>query len=221
MSDRIVEAYVGEYASGKSENAIHRALSLLGGDQVVSLVDLDLVEPFYTLRPLKLGLEEMGLQVVAWETKDTFGLGEAGSVIMPQMRWALKREGHLVLDVGYGADGSKILNLLFGIEKEANLKIIIVINGRRPITHSVEDIVAYVGEIGRVDAILNNTHLGDETTLEIISQGVKMVHAAADILNIPVIATSAEIKWQTLLGEKDEFGSPIRYLERRMRNAFW
>lgn len=219
--DRIVEAYVGEYASGKSENSIHRALELRSDEMPVSLIDLDLVEPFYTLRPLKLALESQGVQVVAWETKDTFGLGEAGSIIMPQMRWALKRDGHVVLDVGYGVEGAKILNLLFGIENEPNLKVIIVINARRPMTHSVKDIVDYIREINRADVILNNTHLGDETTIEVIQEGVEMVHEAAKILGMPVIATSVEDCWLGEMGERDRYGSPVRYLNRRMQKAFW
>ena len=62
---RLVEAYVGEYASGKSEVAINRALELLHACEEVTLVDLDLVEPFYTLRTLKEDLEARGIRVVA------------------------------------------------------------------------------------------------------------------------------------------------------------
>jgi len=221
LTDRIVEAYVGEYASGKSENAIHRALELRGQGMPVSLIDLDLVEPFYTLRPLKLALEARGIQVVAWETKDTIGLGEAGSIILPQMRWALKREGHVILDVGYGVEGAKILNLLFGIEEEKNLQVIIVINARRPMTNSIEKIISYIHEINRADAILNNTHLGDETTLEVIQQGIDTVHQAADKLGLNVIGTVADEKWKKDLGEVDSQGSPMRYLSRQMQKAFW
>ncbi len=221
MPARIVEAYIGEYASGKSENAIHRALELRDRGLPVSIVDLDLVEPFYTLRPLKMALEQQGIQVVAWETKDTFGLGEAGSVIMPQMRWALKREGHLILDVGYGVEGAKILNLLFGIEEEKNLQIIAVINGRRPMTSSHTRILSYINEIGRPDAILNNTHLGAETTLEVIKEGVELVHGAARELGLPVVATSVEQRWQNHLGQTDAYGSPYRFLDCQMQKAFW
>ena len=59
--DRIVEAYIGEYASGKSENAVNRALTLAKQGREVTLVDLDLVEPVYTLRPLISLLEEKGV----------------------------------------------------------------------------------------------------------------------------------------------------------------
>ncbi|MBQ6809887.1 MAG: hypothetical protein IJO94_00625, partial [Firmicutes bacterium] len=106
--DRIVEAYIGEYASGKSENAVNRALSLAEQGRKVTLVDLDLVEPVYTLRPLIEMLEEKGIHVIAWKTEDTIGLGEAGSVLHPAMRWALKNEGDVILDIGYGAKGSAV-----------------------------------------------------------------------------------------------------------------
>ncbi len=51
-SNKIVEAFIGEYASGKSENAINRAMKLQSQGREVTLVDLDTVEPFYTLRPI-------------------------------------------------------------------------------------------------------------------------------------------------------------------------
>src|SRR5690606_12288002 len=77
MVARVLEAYVGEYASGKSENAINRGCQLARSGRRVRLVDLDLVEPFYTLRPLKRRLEREGLEVLAWETSELVGLGEA------------------------------------------------------------------------------------------------------------------------------------------------
>jgi len=88
MTDRVVEAYVGEYAAGKSENALNRAIGLAGQDRMVTLVDLDLVEPFYTLRPLQKALSRLGVEVIAWKTEETLGLGEAGTVIKPAARWA-------------------------------------------------------------------------------------------------------------------------------------
>ena len=60
LPKRVLEAYIGEYASGKSENAVNRALELAHLGRKVTLVDLDLVEPCYTLRPLKRKLEEEG-----------------------------------------------------------------------------------------------------------------------------------------------------------------
>lgn len=217
----LAEAYVGEYASGKSEVAINRALELLALDREVTLVDLDLVEPFYTLRPLKRALEEKGLRVVAWETSQTIGLGEAGNVIKPEMRWVLRRNGDVILDVGYGVDGLRTLNLLEETQNRKDLKVYVVVNVGRPMTSSVEDIVAYVSDMGKVDGLINNSHLGDETTADFVQNGAVVVKNAADILNIPLVATYAEERLLDALGTKDITGTPVKGIKRHMKTSFW
>lgn len=217
----IIEAYIGEYASGKSENAVNRAIALAEMGRRVSIIDLDLVEPFYTLRPLKQLMAEKGVEIVAWDTKDAPGLGEAGAIITPPMRWALKREGDVILDIGYGVEGAKIMKLLYGSENNPNLKIIVVINARRPMTSTVDDIVNYLASLGRVDGIINNTHLGSETTLDTIKEGIKLVGEAADKADISIIATTADIMWEEHFGKDDGAGHEMRYLHRFMENAIW
>jgi hypothetical protein len=53
MTERIAEAYIGEYAAGKSESAINRVLELARRGRRVALVDLDLVDPFTRCDPCK------------------------------------------------------------------------------------------------------------------------------------------------------------------------
>lgn len=188
----------------------------------VILVDLDLVEPFYTLRPIKKELCEMGLQVVAWETKETLGLGEAGSTIKPEARWALRRPGDIILDIGYGVEGVRVLNLIEGADSEENLHIYVVLNIGRPMTASVEDIVDYVRSLGVVHGLINNSHLGDDTTVDFVQEGAEIVTAAANLLNLPVIATYMESRFKSeVTGLTDVRGNPIRFLNRFMTKAFW
>lgn len=219
--DIIIEAYVGEYASGKSENAVNRALALNEKGLVVTLVDLDTVEPCYTIRPIKLELEQAGIDVVAWETRDTVGLGEAGGVIKGAMRWVLKRPGNIIMDVGYGVHGARIFNLIEGAFDNPYLKIIAVINMSRPFTATVDSILEYVASLGRVDALLNNTHMAEETTVDIVQNGAKGVSEAAAKLGLPVVATAAVEDIAQLIGEKDCMGNPVRRLKRIMPKTFW
>lgn len=218
---RIIEAYVGEYASGKSENAVNRALWLKDLGRQVTLVDLDLVEPFYTLRPIKQQLMAKGLDVVAWETKETMGLGEAGSVMHPAMKWVLRRPGDVVLDVGYGSKGSAVLNLVEGALEDPYLKIIAVINASRPITSTVPDIVDYVRELGRIDALVNNTHLGDETSIKVILDGERIVKEAAKILDILIAATAVDLGFRGKIEDELSPDIPVRYISRFMPQSFW
>lgn len=221
LDDRIVEAYIGEYASGKSEVAVNRALELVNLKRKVTLVDLDTVEPFYTLRPIKGFLVEQGLEVVAWETKDLKGLGETGVILHPDIPWVLRRAGDVILDVGYGVGGAKTLNLVEGASESEELRIIVVINIARPMTASLVDIIEYVRELGPVHAIMNNSHLGDATDLDIIEQGARMVTEAARELGLPVEATVAEEKWREAVGPVDVMGNPVRFIQRYMKKSFW
>ncbi|HHX50705.1 MAG TPA: hypothetical protein GX711_04635 [Clostridia bacterium] len=217
----IIEAYVGEFASGKSENAINRALELLESGRRVSLVDLDLVAPFYTLRPVQSELKERGLDVVTWETRETMGVGEAGSILRPEMRWALRRQGDIILDVGYGVMGTRTLNLVEGALTNPYLKVIAVVNLCRPVTGSLDLIVDYIRSLTRVDGLLNNTHLGEETTLEVVQEGARVVTQAAELLELPVIATATVWELASLMGEQDCMGNPVRGLCRFMPEAYW
>lgn len=221
LSARIVEAYIGEYASGKSEVAINRALELVDEGRKVTLVDLDTVEPFYTLRPIKGLLTERGLEVIAWETKDLKGLGETGVVLHPDIPWVLRREGDVILDVGYGVGGAKTLNLVEGAMESKELRAIAVINISRPMTGSLRDVVEYIQELELVHSIINNSHLGDLTDLEIIEQGARVVTEAARILGLPVEATVVEEKWRGTMGSHDVMGNPIRFIKRYMKESFW
>lgn len=221
MSERIVEAYTGEYAGGKSENALNRALELAGLGRKVTLVDFDIVEPVYTLRPIQEELIALGITVIAWKTKETMGLGEAGTTLKPSAKWALWHQGDIILDIGYGVEGVKTLNLLEGADADPDLKVIVVINISRPMTATVADIVEQVRESGRIDGLLNNTHLSDETTAAVVQEGARVVTEAARLLELPVVATAAMAKIAQEIGPVDCMGNPVRALTRFMQKAFW
>lgn len=218
---RIVEAYVGEYASGKSENALNRSLDLAAQGRRVTLVDLDLVEPTYTLRSLQKDLRSHGVDVIAWETRETVGLGEAGTVLHPAMRWPLKREGDIILDVGYGAKGSAVLQLLEGIDEEKNLMVLLVVNTCRPITGSVADILAYIRELGRIDGVIANSNRAEKTEMEDILTGFDMIEEACEAASLPLIALSVDERFASFFPQGAYRQVPVRLINRWMPRGFW
>ena len=225
---RLVEIFTGAYASGKSEISINRAMMLRNEDSPVTLVDLDTVEPAYTLRPLKNELETYGIKVITQESY--FGLGETGNVITPQQQNCLKiNNDNIVIDVGYGAGGLDILNLVRGIEEEKNLHIYIVINASKPETSSVDQIVEYVKwSIGRekqkwksFSGIISNTHFSDETEPKDVLKGFEITKKAAEILNIPIRAVTVSEKLYPELESMIYNGIPVWTLKRFMPKALW
>lgn len=164
----------------------------------------------------------MGIDVVAWETSETLGLGEAGSTIKPEMRWVLRRPGNIILDIGYGVEGVKVLNLVEGAIGNPDLKIYVVINVGRPMTATVQEIVEYIRGLGPISGIINNSHLGDETSAEFVQEGARIVSEASKVLNLPLIATYAERRLaENFPGDKDIMGNRVKLLDRYMMDTFW
>jgi cellulose biosynthesis protein BcsQ len=124
--NRRVEVFCGAYASGKSETAINRAQQYARKGEKITLVDLDSVEPAYTLRPIVKELKDMGINAIAQESR--FGLGEAATYVTGEQLNCLHNEGDIIIDVGYGAAGLDVLDIINNIELEENLNIYLVLN---------------------------------------------------------------------------------------------
>ena len=224
--DRVVEAYLGEYASGKSENAIARAVSLAAQGRHVTIVDLDLVEPCYTLRPLIQLLAELGVEVIAWGTEQLTGIGETGQLLHPAARWALMREGDVIFDVGYDSHGTQFLDLLENPD-DVVVRVILVANHSRPLTDTAAKLIDYVKSVSGVTALLANTHMAEETSVEQVLEGFVKTAAAAEMLGLPVdaVSVSAEFmdKYPDFTVPTDVISNDIelRVLRRLMPKGFW
>lgn len=219
-SARVVEAFLGEYASGKTEVSINRALDLSREFGTVTLLDLDTEEPVYTVRSVKPTLKERKLEVVSLDADKVFGLGEAGVPVTAEMLSVLSRAGSVVIDVGYGVRGAAALNLLEGIEDEPQIRVYCVVNARRPMTSAPKLIADYLESLDPCDFIVNNTHLGDETTLEVTLDGVRTVARASEMTGIPVAAVSVavDVAERLRLAERD-LGAPLWTLELFMKGS--
>src|SRR3989339_705470 len=225
---RWIEVFTGAYASGKSETSINRALTLQEKGYTLTLVDLDTVEPAYTLRPIKKSLQAMGLTVIAHDRENSFGLGEAGTVITPEQQMCLTSENNLILDVGYGAGGIDTLVLLENILEEKNLKIYMVINPKKFETSTPENIIEHINwstkgqkQSWKLEGIICNPHFSDQTEIQDILDGYKVVKKASEILNIPIKATNVQ---ESLCEEFNKTGfneTEIWKLRRFMPKALW
>lgn len=223
---RKVEVYAGAYASGKSETALNRALQFAQKGQKITLVDLDTVEPAYTLRPLEQKLIDKGINVITQPEYE--GLGEAANYVNSRQINCLSEEGDMIIDVGYGAGGLDVLEIINNIEHEENMEIYIVINTSKFETFSKENIIEYLTFAEGLEkrpwkkfsGIISNTHLGDETTKEDVLRGYEIIKSASLELGIPIKAIGVS---NALKEEFDETydGVEIWFYERMMPDALW
>lgn len=160
------------------------------------------------------------MKVIGLSREDTFGLGETGAMLSPQARWALMNEGDIIMDIGYGVNGARTLNLVEGAYESPELKIFAVVNYSRPMTNSCERIKEYISSLGRVDAIIANTHLAGETTVELLMKGNQEIISAANDLGIPVESMVVEERLRSSI-MKENLGIPVRFIRRYMPAAIW
>lgn len=226
MSERFVEVYAGAYASGKSETALNRARQFAIAQKPITLVDLDSVEPAYTLRPIAKELEAMGINVIT--QPDNFGLGEAASYVTSAQINCLNNEGDIIIDVGYGAGGLDILDIINNIGEEKNLKIYLVVNTAKFETSTVENIIEYVTFSEGLEkrpwkkfvGVISNTHFGDETTKEDIINGYNKLKKACEIINLPIVAIGVDEKLALDFDTKYD-NVDVWIYKRMMPKAFW
>lgn len=224
--NRTVEVFAGAYASGKSETSLNRARHLVEQGNKITLVDLDSVEPAYTLRPIAKELEALGIRVIT--QPDNFGLGEAASYVTPAQINCLKNDGDIVIDVGYGAGGLDILDIITDIGQENNLCIYLVVNTAKFETSTVENIIEYVTFSEGLEkrlwkkfcGLISNTHFGDETTKEDIINGYNKLKVASEKLNIPIRAIGVP---ENLAKDFEQTydGTEVWIYKRMMPKAFW
>lgn len=197
---RKVEVFAGAYASGKSETALNRARQYAKAAKPITLVDLDTVEPAYTLRPIAGKLKSEGINVIA--QLEYFGLGEAGSYITPAQQNCLSVIGDVIIDVGYGASGLDILDILNNIDNEKNLEIFLVVNTSKFETCNVDNIIEYITfsegiekrEWKKFTGLISNTHFGDDTTKDDVIRGYEILKKASEKVNIPIRAIGVDKK---------------------------
>ena len=224
---RKVEVYSGAYASGKSETSINRSLQFAKKNIPITLVDLDTVEPAYCLRPLIPRLESLNINVVA--QKEYFGLGEAASYVNQSQIHCLSNPGNIIIDVGYGASGLDILDIIEGIENEKNLEINLVVNTSKFETMDKKSILEYIKFASGINEkpwekssnFISNTHFANETTKEDVIRGYEILKEVSQETQIPIKAIGISQDLSQCF-EEDYFDNvEIWRYERMMPDALW
>ncbi len=194
MFDKRVTVLVGHFGSGKTEIALNLAMDLASRGLPVTMADLDVVKPYFRTRSARGLLTESGIELLA---PDGSNLHADLPIIVPQIRSHLRRSDRkLIIDVGGDDVGARVLGSLSDVVPVAETECFLVVNFRRPSTpdpRSAAAMVRQIEAVGRlpVTGLISNTHLLDETTLEIVVEGLQSARKTAELLDIPVVAAAA------------------------------
>ncbi|MFB3852451.1 MAG: cobalamin biosynthesis protein CbiA [Vicinamibacterales bacterium] len=192
LIQRPVTILVGHFGSGKTEIAINLALALREAGRAVSLVDLDVVKPYFRSRYAAAVLTERGVNLVV--PRGEYFQADL-PVVSPEVRGAVGRSAsgaeHVIIDAGGAETGVRVLGSIPGLDDPAVADTLFVVNSRRPFAETAEAVLRMMSDIERatglrVTGIVSNSHLLEETTLEVVREGIVMaaevsVHSGAPI----------------------------------------
>ena len=166
----------GHYGSGKTEFAVSLALLLAARKAgKLSIVDLDIVNPYFRSRERRELLEEAGIPVYgsAFEKESTAEL----PALSANIRTPLEDSGcRVIVDAGGNDSGALVLNQFSKYFTDNETTVLAVVNANRPDTCDLDGALAHITAIEKatgltVTGIVNNCHLLRETTADVIIKG--------------------------------------------------
>lgn len=179
----------GHYGSGKTEFAVNLALWLSVYERKSTLVDLDIVNPYFRSFERKDLLEKADVKLIATSMG---GLADIPALPAEVASIFSDRERVAIVDLGGDPEGARVLGFYEPQLNEADFDYFLVLNANRPETANAEKAEHYMRNIEflskqKFTGIINNTHLCRETAADDIIRGEKLAYALADKTGLPVI----------------------------------
>lgn len=177
----------GHYGSGKSEVAVNLALQ----KKITTLVDLDVINPYFRSRSVASLLKEHGITCVesTLEGRQASDLpyvsGKAWTPLVDPSMSAL-------YDCAGTAQGVKLLKQVDTWPEDTAFYI--VLNTKRPETAKAEDIVTLMRQLEdasglKLTGIVHNTNLLDASTEAMIDAGQALCDDVTRMTHIPIVYT--------------------------------
>lgn len=189
-----ITVITGHYGAGKTNFAVNLALWLKETGERVTIVDLDIVNPYFRTADFSELFEEEGIDLAA-------SIYANSSLDIPAITFDLERmayePGYLVIDVGGDDAGAMALGryaAAFQDYTEEDLDFLYVVNRYRYLTRAPEEALSLLWEIEnaarmRATGIVNNSNLGRETDEKVVQDALPYGNAVAAAAELPLAAT--------------------------------
>lgn len=185
----------GHYGSGKTNISVNLALELEEKGEKVTIVDLDIVNPYFRTADFKQLFEEKGVTLVSSMYANT-------NLDIPAISFDIERiaseDGYLIIDVGGDDTGAIALGRYQEpfMRFKDDIDMFNVINCYREMTKFSEEALELFYEIEekarfKHTGIINNSNLGEMTTKETILNSLEFAKQVSEGAKLPLVFTTA------------------------------
>ncbi len=189
QKDKRIRIITGHYGSGKTEFAVNYTLALAEVGYKTAIADLDIVNPYFRSREIEPIFMEKGIRVISSAIKSFAGDLPA---LSPEIYTVFQDKSYeAVIDVGGDKAGATVLGRYYDQIDTNECDMFFVINANRPLTNSKDNVIRYMrsielGSRQKVTALVNNTHLCQDTTINDILKGQKLCEEVSKELSLPI-----------------------------------
>ncbi len=184
---------IGNFGSGKTELALNMAFEGAARGEKVTLVDIDVINPYFRSTERKTELNAAGIRLIS--PNFTSSGVEVPSIPAEIFSVFSDNSDLVIFDVGGDPVGSIAMGQYYGYFKELeNFEVWYVINARRPLSSGPDENLEMIDKIhgvSRLDitGLLNNTNLAHETSEADLLYGYEVTKEVSLRSGLPVIGT--------------------------------
>ena len=184
-----IRGLVGNYGSGKTEISLNLALKLARRGEKVTLVDLDIVNPYFRSSERTELLEKEGVKVYA----PSFAMSTVDVPSLPADIQAVfaDKSRRVIFDVGGDDTGAAALGQYKPYFDQDDVEVLFVVNAFRPLSgdaDSVCDLMLRVAGRSRLSptAVINNANVAWETEESDLVRGEELLREVSTRMNLPI-----------------------------------
>lgn len=191
--EKRVTVVCGHYGTGKTNLSINLALDCARDGEDVTLVDLDVVNPYFRSADYSDVLTQNGVKVVG----PNFANTNLDTPSLPgAVRDSILEGSRVIVDVGGDDAGATAIGVYSRTLTDVDPDMIYVVNRYRSMTTHAEEAVEILGEIERTSrlkatCIANNSHLKQGTTEQTVLDSVGFADEVSSLTGLPLRFTTA------------------------------
>lgn len=190
-----ITVFTGHFGSGKTELAVNYALWLKKQGKEVTVIDFDLVNPYFRTKDAEGLFRKNGIRLIVSPYANT----NLENPALPAEIYAAfaDKERYFIFDVGGDDDGAIPLGSFYHSFQKEECDVFFVLNTKRMLTQSADEayeIFQAIEAVSRlkITAILHNTHLKELTEPAMIIEGQKIAEELSQKTNCEILWISGE-----------------------------
>lgn len=195
-----VVVVLGHYGVGKTNFSLNLAYDFAAAGKQVTLVDLDIVNPYFRSSDHIEALSAAGITMLCPQSAHTaLDAPMLNVAIDSAIEEAQAGDNHVcIIDAGGDDVGATALGRFSKFIKQGDHAVLYVVNGLRELTKQPQEAADLLPEMEFTSHLLathvvNNTHLMDATDEGVVKRGIEFAEEVAHILDLPLVCTAVPL----------------------------